>query len=392
MRAPDRLHLCLQGYQVSEPFPGLSRQRQGRGSGHRTGPRAQLGLCTDDRRHPFLPQPRALRGAASGSCRPFAASPCCYRDRDCGGGTKNRTDSQDKPYNERSDVWALGVVLYECCTGRHPFEAQNEGALIRKIMKGVYPPVQGPYSQQLRDVLALCLTMDPTRRPDTSGLLAHPTIRAKAKALGIDLSVKGRSRSAEEVEAELQPRQAPAVVLEAATPQQAPAGFIPPAPQQPQQGEAAAAFGGRGDPFLQPGQRAPAAAAAAGAGPGSPARRPGNPFLDPSAERRGAAYQQPAPMPPPPAAAPRPFTPQQQQVPQVRAKADNLHDVFRGMGQMGLQETGPRGPRPEDLPPAGVRVERPGSARAPWAQAEDAGPTRLSRNTLDQLGTALSAK
>ena len=39
-------------------------------------------------------------------------------------------------------MWALGVVLYECCTGRHPFEAQNEGALIRKIMKGVYPPVQ----------------------------------------------------------------------------------------------------------------------------------------------------------------------------------------------------------------------------------------------------------
>lgn len=43
---------------------------------------------------------------------------------------------EEKPYNEKSDVWALGCVLYEMCTQKHPFEANNQGALILKIIRG----------------------------------------------------------------------------------------------------------------------------------------------------------------------------------------------------------------------------------------------------------------
>jgi NIMA (never in mitosis gene a)-related kinase len=33
---------------------------------------------------------------------------------------------EDKPYDDKSDVWALGVCLYECCTKHHPFDADNQ--------------------------------------------------------------------------------------------------------------------------------------------------------------------------------------------------------------------------------------------------------------------------
>ncbi|KAG2429699.1 hypothetical protein HYH02_013957 [Chlamydomonas schloesseri] len=93
---------------------------------------------------------------------------------------------EDKPYNEKSDVWALGVVLYECCTQRHPFDADNQGALILKILRGKFPPVSG-YSPDICDLIKRCLTQNANRRPNTYKLLLLPSIRQKGEELGISL-------------------------------------------------------------------------------------------------------------------------------------------------------------------------------------------------------------
>ena len=44
-------------------------------------------------------------------------------------------------YNSRSDMWALGCVLYNLCSLHHPFEAQDFGSLVVKITRAQYTPL-----------------------------------------------------------------------------------------------------------------------------------------------------------------------------------------------------------------------------------------------------------
>jgi NIMA (never in mitosis gene a)-related kinase 1/4/5 len=53
---------------------------------------------------------------------------------------------EERPYNQKSDVWALGCVLYEMCCLRHPFEATSQAALALKIIKGKYKPIPTTFS------------------------------------------------------------------------------------------------------------------------------------------------------------------------------------------------------------------------------------------------------
>lgn len=81
---------------------------------------------------------------------------------------------ENKPYNNKSDIWALGCVLYEMCTLKHAFEAGNMKNLVLKIIRGSYPPVSIHYSPDLRSLLAQLFKRNPRERPSVSTILDKP--------------------------------------------------------------------------------------------------------------------------------------------------------------------------------------------------------------------------
>ena len=88
---------------------------------------------------------------------------------------------EEKPYNNKSDIWSLGCVLYELCTQRHPFEATNQGALALKILRGVYNPIPATYSRSLKDLVDRLLTKDYRRRPDIEEVLSMDSMVEKMR-------------------------------------------------------------------------------------------------------------------------------------------------------------------------------------------------------------------
>uniref|UniRef100_A0A8C0EZL9 non-specific serine/threonine protein kinase n=1 Tax=Bubo bubo TaxID=30461 RepID=A0A8C0EZL9_BUBBB len=80
---------------------------------------------------------------------------------------------ESMPYNNKSDIWSLGCILYELCTLRHPFQANSWKHLILKICKGSYNPLPSHYSYELHYLIKQMFKRNPKNRPSASTILAR---------------------------------------------------------------------------------------------------------------------------------------------------------------------------------------------------------------------------
>ena len=86
-----------------------------------------------------------------------------------------------------SDIWSFGVIIYQMCNLRLPFEAQSYNALAVKIMKGSYPSITPTYSKQLRDLISSMLSVKPQNRPTIIDVINKPFIKKRAQKYMMDM-------------------------------------------------------------------------------------------------------------------------------------------------------------------------------------------------------------
>ncbi|MBI2897757.1 MAG: serine/threonine protein kinase [Deltaproteobacteria bacterium] len=81
------------------------------------------------------------------------------------------------PIDRRSDVFALGVLLYEAVLGVHPFEASDEVSLLGHIVRGDFRrprAVRADFPEELERVVLGCLAPRPEQRiPDARTVQLH---------------------------------------------------------------------------------------------------------------------------------------------------------------------------------------------------------------------------
>jgi NIMA (never in mitosis gene a)-related kinase len=83
---------------------------------------------------------------------------------------------EGKPYSTKADIWALGVILYQLCSFKLPFDANSLPVLALKILKGSFPPIPNQYSKDLKALLLSMLCTDQKKRPSVEAIITKPFI------------------------------------------------------------------------------------------------------------------------------------------------------------------------------------------------------------------------
>ena len=99
---------------------------------------------------------------------------------------------EQRPYNSKCDMWSLGCMIYELCSLRPPFVANDLLRLKRAIVSGRFPMISNRYSDDLSRVISAMLKTNPSNRASASALLQSPAVVSR---LHLDNTDPGTARS-----------------------------------------------------------------------------------------------------------------------------------------------------------------------------------------------------
>ncbi|EDX02333.1 serine/threonine-protein kinase Nek2 [Drosophila yakuba] len=81
-----------------------------------------------------------------------------------------------RKYDRKSDVWAVGCLVYEMCALRPPFRGRAFDQLSEKIAQGEFSRIPAVYSADLQEIIAFMLAVDHEQRPGIEVIIRHPLV------------------------------------------------------------------------------------------------------------------------------------------------------------------------------------------------------------------------
>ena len=81
-----------------------------------------------------------------------------------------------RKYDEKCDLWSIGVILYILLTGRPPFDGNDDDEILKNVEIGVYDKTSYPYpslSSYAKDLINKLLQYDPKKRINAEEALEH---------------------------------------------------------------------------------------------------------------------------------------------------------------------------------------------------------------------------
>ena len=76
------------------------------------------------------------------------------------------------PYTKKSDVYSIGIIMWELVTGKRPFSNEkHDSGLAISIIKGNRLPISKNIPSFYVETMKNCWNSDPDKRPDSSQLI-----------------------------------------------------------------------------------------------------------------------------------------------------------------------------------------------------------------------------
>ena len=98
---------------------------------------------------------------------------------------------KDGIFTERTDIWAIGCLLYQMAALSLPFPGDNQMQVAMRIRSNIIHSLPLEYSKELNRVIKWCLMPNPADRPTAEDLVHIPAIEKliRSKRLSENINI-----------------------------------------------------------------------------------------------------------------------------------------------------------------------------------------------------------